>query len=77
MKCINFQNRYKTEDNCCTLLFVFGALVDASSEKFMQPKNGAGQVDFSSTCLTGQVGNKVNVKLCLVTLLTHMETEYM
>ena len=60
-------------------LFVLGALliVGACSEKFMQPKNGAGQVEFSSTCLTGQVGNKVNVTLCLMTLLTHLETEYM
>ena len=60
---MNFQNRYKTVDNCLTLLSVSsGVLLSAYREKFGQPKNCARQVDFSSTCPTGQVGNKVNVK---------------
>ena len=58
---MNFQNRHKTVDKCNFVVSLFRCL-SMYSEKFRQPKNCAGQVDFSST---GQVGNKVNVKPCL------------
>ena len=62
---MNFQNRHRTVQLFHFVVSLFGCL-SAYSEKFGQPKNSAGQVDFSSTCPTGQVANNVNVKPCNV-----------
>ena len=52
--------------NAHAMILIFHIFMNVNklclNQKFGQPKNGAGQAIFSSTCLTGQVGNKVNVK---------------